>query len=83
MIAINLYVGLPPLNGFPRTRNIAGIILALIALANVVGTYLFGSWGRTRRRKYLLVALEGVGAAGRQKRRRISKPGNLLFRQQR
>ena len=31
-------VGLLPLNGFPRTRNIAGIILVLIALANVVDT---------------------------------------------
>jgi hypothetical protein len=29
-------IGLPPLNGFSRTRNIVGLI-ALIGLANVVG----------------------------------------------
>lgn len=42
-------------NGMGASDGVAA--LALIALTNVVGTYLFGLWGGSVRKKYLLVAL--------------------------
>ena len=42
-------------NGLSPSDGVAA--LALMALLNVVGTYLFGVWGGTMRRKYLLMAL--------------------------
>jgi MFS family permease len=48
-------------NGMSASDGVAA--LALIALANVVGTYLFGVWGGMMRRKYLLVALYLIRSA--------------------
>lgn len=48
-------------NGMSASDGVAA--LSLIALANVVGTYLFGVWGGMMRRKYLLVALYLIRSA--------------------
>lgn len=48
-------------NGMSISDGVAA--LSLIALANVVGTYLFGVWGRMIRSKFLLVALYLIRSA--------------------